>query len=892
MTGPKKGSMPRWLRLLGPILLLLLPREFRRRYGDDLLLAIDDWRRDRRARGWLPYPLLVVVLLIKTGLAERARPTVPVSGYQAPVITAGRRDVVDIFLQDLKFAWRKLWKQPAFSSLAVLTLAVGVGVNAAVFGILDAVVLQPLPYPEPENLIQMRRTEAADPGKLKSLSQLDVEDIARDAESLESLVGYQTTSVTWIAPDGSPEVVRAGALTSGLLEVFRLAPVEGRDLTSSDNLPTGPRVVVVSQRFADSHLDAAEPAVGSTLRLDGEAFEVVGVAPREFHFPRGAQLWTPLFNDTEGCGRGCRMLTGVGRIAAGHNPEAVAEELGVLSSRMEQSYPEDNLGTAFHARDLQTGLLGGVDRSLRLLMGSVFLVLLIAASNLAGLQMARTSSRRTEFSVRSALGAARGRICLLVLLETLLLGLGGGVIGFLLGVLAMRIVLWVAPSGMPSFEGVGLDSRVFLFSLVVALSSALLLALWPAWRLAARTIGSGVRATGDRTEIRARNWLLVVEVALCLGLLVGAGLLLRTYHGLLEADLGFDPQGLSSFMVALPDKGYDVPEKVISFADRLEAELGSIPGVVDVGSALGRPFSGNTIGTSFRFMDEPEPLPGASPSSRIRIVTHGYLDTLRIPLHSGRDLSPVDRQGAQPVLLVNEEFVRRFSPARDPIGREVEIDIGFGLEELPRTIVGIVGDTLTESITDGVEPELFIPQAQMAVPWLSVVLRTERESPWTEIAAAVQRVDPHLPLRNKETLVEAIDEARGPTRFYLVLMSGFSAIAVFLAAIGLYGVVSHMVTRRSREIAIRMALGAASGRVVRQVLAEGMKTVGFGIALGLVIAVLGTRLLESMLFGVEPLDPLVLAFGVLGLISVSLLALLVPAYRAGRVSATVALKEN
>ena len=893
---------PRWIRAFGPLLLRLLPKEFRRRYGEDLLLALDDLRRDSRrrespGRGWLPFPILALATLVKTGVAERAQPTVPAAlGRRTTRHPGQRTHAMDIFLQDLKFAWRRLFKRPAFAALAVLTLAVGVGANAAVFGVFDAVVLQPLPYPAAESLIQLRTSRTQDPAKLKSVSQPDIEDVARDARSLHSLVGFQTTSVTFLGESGSPEVIPTGSLTSGLLDVFGLAPVQGRDLASTDNVPNGRRVVVVSEDFVSSRMESGAavdgPVVGEILRLDGEAYEIVGVAPSGFDFPREALLWKPLYSDVEGCGRGCNLLTGVGRLAQGSSLETLARELEVIGARLEKAYPEDNLGKGFVARDLQKSLLGGADEGLKLLLGSVFLVLLIAASNLAGLQIARTHARRSELAVRSALGASRSRICSMLLWETLLLGLGGGALGYLLGLSATQVVLVTAPSSLPRVDGIGLDPRVFGFSLAAALLSSLLLAVWPAWRLAARSVGSARRTTGDRDQARTRNWLMVGEVALCFGLLVGAGLLLRTYSGLLRADLGFDPTDVSSFFVALPEEAYDAPEKVVSVTQRLEAELRTIPGVVSVGSGLGRPFSGNSIGTSFVLLDEPDPAPGAAPGTRIRIVSEDYLKTLRVPIVSGRDLAAQDRQGVQPVVLVNEEWVRRYSSGEDPVGRVIQLDVDFGFEEKPRTIVGVAGDTLTQSITDGPEPEVFIPQAQMASPWMSVVLRTERETPWREMAAAVARVDPHLPLRSKETLLAAIAEARGPARFYLILMSAFSAIAAFLAAIGLYGVVSQAVTQRRREIAIRLALGAGAARVVRQILSEGLRTVGVGIGAGLVLTALGTRLLDSLLFQVDALDPAVLVMGILGMLTVALLALLVPALRAGRVPAASALQED
>jgi putative ABC transport system permease protein len=419
--------------------------------------------------------------------------------------------------------------------------------------------------------------------------------------------------------------------------------------------------------------------------------------------------------------------------------------------------------------------------------------------------------------------------------------------------------------------------------------------LYPAWRLATSGAGAGAqRNTADRADVRLRGVLLVGQIALSLALLIGAGLLLKTYAGILSLDLGFDRENVVSFFVAVPDSRYDHPDKVVSLFDRLEEELRALPEIESVGGILGRPFSGNTIGTDFRLMDLPEPPEGEEPPTRARVVLPGYFETLRVPLQAGRLFTALDRQGAEQVALVNQAWVRQFGGGRDPIGRQILLGVDFGYGEQPRKIVGVVGDVRGESLTDAARVETYVPQAQMASVWMSMVMRTRRDGaePWTAIEAAVHRVDPQLPLLNKETVAAAVERAHGPSRFYFVLLACFATIALVLAAVGLYGIVSYLVAKRSRELAVRLALGADRGGIVRLVLAQGMRPVAIGAGIGLLGSLAATRALAALLYEVEPFDPVTYSVVTAVLVLVAFLALLGPARRAGRVAPALVLKEE
>ena len=872
-----------WLRLL----VGLLPRAFREEYGDDLLADLAEWRDDTRA----PRPLQrlsATWFLLRLAVVERIRPTVhrrtlPQPGQQTTMF--------DLIRQDLRYALRALAKRPTYTLIAVATLGLGVGANTAIFSIVDTVVLRPLDYAEPETLVRLRRQQIDRPGLLNSISQPDVIDLETSSRGIESLVGYQDSSMTW-TDTGSPLVIEAGLVTSGLLDVFRLAPVAGRDLRLEDNVPNGARVVVVSQDFVDQHLSGRTDLVGTTLQLDGEVFEIVGIAPRDFDFPAESQMWIPLYLDTEGCGRGCRMLTGVGRRDRDVSLDQLNRELSVIAQRMEADHPESNRGTGFVAQDLQRGLLGETREGLLILLGAVVLVLLISAANLAGLQIARSSDRQRELRVRNALGATRSRIWGLLLLDTTVLAFGGAVLGIVSGHFAIRAIVKLAPGSVPRLDQAQLDLRVLAYAFAVALCSALLFTLLPAWRAAGGSLG-GRANTLTRSEVRSRNLLLIGEIALSLVLLVGAGLLLRTYDRLLRVDLGFDPDNVYSFFLALPDEPYQKdPERAVAFTARVADELAALPGVESVGGALGRPFSGNSLGTSFRFLDEPEPEVGHEPGTRIRIALPGYFETLSVPLLEGRTLAVTDLRSTGGVAVVNRTFADTYGGGRSVIGRQIRLDIALGWnEEIDRTIVGVVDDVRAGSLTEDIEPAAFVPQAQMASPWMSVLVRGQKALNWADLEGVVHRIDPNLPLHGKETLHQAIERTLGPARFYLMLLASFAAIAVFLAAIGLYGVISTVVAQRTREFAVRQALGAGPGSVSALVVSQSALTVGVGLAIGLGTAWASSRLLGALLFGVPPHDPVTYATVVLVLSAVSVLAVSAPALRAARVSPVRALKE-
>ncbi|HVS62430.1 MAG TPA: ABC transporter permease [Thermoanaerobaculia bacterium] len=875
--------------LLGRALLRAYPRRYRDRFGDDLLATLEARTRETDAGAVrIAFLARCVLSLLRAAVAERVSPSLPTP---KPPSHRGKARAMDLSQQDFRYALRSLLRRPGFLVIALLTLAIGVGANTAIFSVVDAVLLRPLPYDDPDSLVQVERVRSDRPGWTGNMSQPDLEDLGEQSASLDQLEGYQDTSVA-LTGDGAPELVEAAAVTGGLLSVFRLAPALGRDLTREDNVPDGPRVVVVSHRFWLERLGGDAAVTDSSLEIGGESHQIVGVAPPGFDFPADTQLWIPLFNDVEGCGRGCHLLRAVGRLSRPEALGAAREEAALIAARLEEGNPESNANKSFVLERLHVRMVSDVREGLMLLLGAVALVLLIATANLANLLLARGSTRRTEISVRTALGASRLRLTSLLMIENGILALLGAGLGIVFAAFAVRGLVAIAPDGVPRLDEVALDARVLAFAIAVSILSTLLFGGLPAWRLAAGPARSRGSA-GDRTESRSRTLLLVGEVALSILLLVGAGLLLRSFLHVLDIDLGFDRRSVASFFLALPDR-YDTPEKAVDFYQRLETELAAIPGVERVGSVLGRPFGNGTIGTDVLFADEPEPPPGEEKSVRVRIATPGYFETLRIPLLEGRAIEERDRHGAEPIAVVNQAFVDRYSSGEQVRGRRATIGIDFGWEEPPRTIVGIVGDTRTDSLTGEPVPELFVPQAQMGSIWMNVNLRTgaDPDSLWPQIRDAVASIDPDLPVQSPETLEQAVRAEHGSARFYVTLLGAFSVIAIVLAAIGLYGVVSYLVSRRTREIAVRLAVGASREQVLGLVIRQGLQPVLAGVALGLLAAAAMARLTSALLYQVEPLDPMTFGIVPAVLLLVALAALWMPARRASRIAPANALLED
>jgi len=640
--------------------------------------------------------------------------------------------------------------------------------------------------------------------------------------------------------------------------------------------------------------------IGRTLRLNGEPRTVVGVMARRDRYPDFVDVWLPLVltEEEEYPGRDLVYLDVLARLAPGADLAAARSETRAIGGRLARQYPEANTNLALDLRPLQEVMVGDVRTPLLMLLAAVLFVLLIACANVANLLLVRASSREGEVAVRTALGAGRGRIVRQLLTESLVLALAGGAAGVALAVWATKALVTLAPRGTPRIAEVGIDGPVLLFALGVTLATGLLFGLAPALQASrpdlAATLKDGARGSRGRASFRARNALVVTEIALAVVLLAGAGLLLRSFARLQQVDLGFRTAGAVKFNLSPPEATYPGEAKLRLFMDRLLEEMRQVPGVTAAGATVwGLPLASGENVLSFSFVGQPPKPPGQEDSIRVAMVTPGFFRALGIPILGGRDLAAQDRGGSLPVVLINQAAVRRYFPRENPLGKRLAVAAGPGSDQGPFEIVGIVGDFKQSSLEEDVAPQVFFAYAQVPRAGLNVVLHTAGD-PATVVAAArarVREIDPDLPVYGVRSMDEILTASAAQPRFYMLLLGGFAAVALVLAAVGIYGVIAWSVRERTREIGIRMALGATRDRVLRMVVRQGLLLAGLGAGAGLAGALVATRWMQSLLYQVSAMDPAI-HLSVAGvLVAVAAVASWLPARRAAGMEPLAALRE-
>ena len=792
------------------------------------------------AAGFLARTLANVVF---SGVVERFRPSLD----HRPVSQGTRRGAVSTSLgllaKELRFAVRSLARSPGFSLMAVATLALGVGANTAIFSVVNGVLLRPLAYPEPERIVSVL-SEWRPETELSSMSYPDLVDLERESPSIEWISGWGDTSMT-LTELGEPVVLSVTRVTRGLLAIFGVAPVLGRDIRADEFGPNGPAVVVIGHGFWQARFAGRADVLGETLHLNGYAYEVVGVAPPGFDFPEAAALWIPRRLDPEDCARGCHSMRGVGRLAKGATLESASAEAERIAANLREAYPETNTNKAFRVESLRERIVGDVRGGLLLLLGAVGLVVVIACANVANLLLVRASTRTTEIAIRTAIGASRARLVGQSLVESGVLAVCGGASGLLLARLSLELLPRLA-TGMPRMESIVIDDSVLLFTLGTVVLVTLLFGLAPAFSLMRSSVRSGLGSLGageSGGKQRFRGVLLAGEVALSAVLLVGAGLLLRSFVALYTVDVGFETRDITRFNLVLPETRYDSLEKIRAFYRDLEERIAGIPGVESVGSIWGPPLgSGHATGTVL-VAGRPEPAPEDEQEVSVHAVSPGWLETMRVPLLKGRTLKPRDDLGPPEVALANEAFVRALFPDEDPIGKKFRVTVSLGYGSPAWTLVGVIGNLRSRAIDAEPVPEIYVPHGVYGPENLTVTVRGRpgASSALPAIRALLQEKDAEVPMYRVETVQEAVARHVAPTRFYLVLVGVFAALAAVLAAVGLYGVVAYSASRRTREIGLRVALGAERASILRMVVSEGVAPALAGLLIGLGAAYLGGR---------------------------------------------------
>lgn len=795
--------------------------------------------------------------------------------------------------RDLRYGFRQLFRAPGFTTVVLLTLTVGIGMNAAVFSVVNAVLLRPLPYREPERLVDFQ--EADESGRPSWVSPPNFLDYRADSQVFEQIAAYTPGDFALRTPNGAEQVSACDA-SYNLFATLGVAPVLGPGFTADDE-DTSSRIVVLSFEFWQQALGGDRAVLGAAIQLDGAPYVIKGVMPPGFRFPyvEPAEVWLPLRFDPEQRGaemRGSRYLYAVARLKPGISIDQARASARVIAQRIKAQAPRTlNVAGDVVIVGLRDRLVGDARPLLLLLAGAVALVLLIASLNLANLFLTRTLARQKELAIRLATGSGRSRLLRQLLTESVLLSFLGGVAGLLAGTWLARALASLTPADLPGIHDVGLDWRVLVFTTAVSLGTTLVFGLTPAVPALAIAPSQALKQGTGSTPAGRRNLLrsavVVGEVALSVVLLAGAGLLVRTFLQLRAVPPGFNPDNVLVAEVALPQATYQGDVQRRTFMQALLDRIASIPGVVSAGATSNLPLSGTNMIS--RFSSPDSLLPAQTPRTNLRSVSAGYFRTMGMRLVRGRLFEERDGVYAKPVAIINEAMVRRYWPGQDPLGKHVVSGFRASVQW---EIVGIIGDVKYIGLDREAIPEMFVPFTQLPMGWLRLSVRASREP--LQLSAAVRNVvrdlDPDLALQKVRTMDELVADSVAVRRFYMLSLGLFAGVAVLLAAAGIYGVVSHSVTQRTHEIGVRVALGAGARRVLAFVLAQTLCLASCGLALGLAGAFALTRLLSSLLFGVTARDPL--TFFVISLLLgvVALVASWLPARRAARLDPLKALR--
>ena len=801
---------------------------------------------------------------------------------------------MNTILKDIRFAGRSLLKHPGFTAIVVITLALGIAVNTAIFSVVNAVLLRPLNYPEPQRLFvvnELNPQQNVGPFELSYLNWLELQQ--RD-KSFEQIAGVTFNSYT-LSLNGSASRVSAMGVSSNLFPVLGAKASQGRTFLPEDDKVGANRVAVVSHSFWQRYFPN-QTLSGQGIKLDDQDFAVVGVMPGEFQFPDDKlEVWTPLGAVSDQKifrNRAVHFIFGLGRLKPGVTQSEAANELATIFAGMEQEHAGEDPGHTVSLMPLQERITGNLKPALFVLLGAVIFVLLIACANVANLQLARTASRGRELAIRVALGASRWRVVRQSLVESLLLSSIGGAFGLLLAIWIVSWLLQHLPEGFPRGSEIGINKTVLFFTFAVSLLTGIVFGLVPALQSAKTDVNETLKAGGKgsvSTGSRLRRTLVVAEVALSLMLFIGAGLLIKSFWQLTKVNPGFEPDHLLTLHVSLPEQKYPEDTRVISFYKQLPERLSSLPGVKSVSAVNRLPISGGephgllTIeGKTFG--------PGEAPGLTFRRILPNYFRTMGIPLLQGREFDDRDTGGKPDVVIINQRLAKQYWPNDDAVGKRIKVGPPEGASWM--TVVGVVGNVNHQGLD--AEPDLATYEPHGKRPWseMIVVVRTSVEP--SSLAGPVQA---DLRVAEKEILIEEVltmsrrmQNSVAPQRLNLVLLASFAFVALLLAAVGIYGVMAQTVAQRTQEIGIRMALGAQVKDVLALVLQNGMKLALIGVAIGLAGAFWLTRLMTKLLFGVTPTDVSTFAIVALVLLVIAFLACYIPARRASKVDPLVALR--
>jgi putative ABC transport system permease protein len=875
--------------------MLIFPRTFRARFGDEMLdfarARMDDARpRGRRASlaegARLLGDVAATLPAAWTMLRSERRRTL------APTLAPYPRDNMDILIQDVRFALRSLARRPGFTAVAALTLALGIGANTAIFSIVDAVLIRALPYDKPDQLAFMWGTQGAQKGQ--SVSYADYVDWRKRNHTFVEMGVLRGQSVNLTGGD-NPDRLVGSFVSASLFRALGTKMSQGRAFTDVETeIATKAPVAVVQYESWRSRFGADSALVGKRIVVNGTTFTVVGITAPNTPMPLGAPdiyLPIPYYPNANGLDRGVRGVAAAGRMKPGVTIEAAQRDLSAVAHQLEQEFPATNAASGADVLSVKDLTVGGIRDSLLIILGAVTLVLLIACANVANLQLARGASRARELSVRAALGAGRGRIAQQLLTESVVLSLVGGIAGLAVAAALKKLLVVLVGAQLPiSPEQIRLDMPVLFFALGISMATGLLFGLAPALQASRGDLAETLRSrTGGGVRSTTRNALVVVQLALSLALLASAGLLTRSLLALQRVDPGFEGDHLLTAQFRLPGSKYDTPAKIWTMFDQTVKELRAIPGVKAAALARSSPLSGNGESYPLTIEGKPPVKAGSEPQMIIDPTTTDYFKTMNIPILLGHDFAETDRAGTPGVMIVNKSFADATWPGESPIGKRIK----YGDDDW-RTIIAVVGDTKHYTLNEQQQFIGYIPYAQRPQIFTSVVVRTTGNplDYAKSVRNAIWSVDKDQPVWRFRAMDQDLDSAISGKKAMMWLTGSFALVALLVAAVGIYGVLSYTMSQRTQEVGIRIALGADARKVTRMVIGEGAKLVGLAVVAGLLTSAGAARLLRNQLFGVQPNDAITFIVVTAALSLVAILACYIPARRASRVDPMVALRSD
>jgi putative ABC transport system permease protein len=797
-----------------------------------------------------------------------------------------------ILLQDLKFALRTLAKSPGFTLVAILTLALGIGANSAIFSVVNAVLLRPLPFKNPARLVWSWGSCAL--CDRAAVSPADFLDYRAQNHSFDHYGAMAVgDSLFNLTGNDKPIQIKGAMATAGFFEALGIQPRYGRGFNDADEKTTDPEAVILSHHLWQNSFAGDPRVIGKSISLDGKSRTVVGVLSADIPVLSEADLWFPAPFLNKGMqSRRSHFLRPIGLLQPGVTISQAQSELDSIAAHLATQFPETNAGFGVKLEPLQNVLIGNVRPAFMVLIGAVALVLLIACANIASLLFARNTARQREIGIRTALGAGRGRLLRQLLTESLVLALAGAGVGIILADAGVELLQRLSPQSLPRLEEVNVNGTVLAFAFVTAIFTAILFGFGPALKASRRDLSHSLKeggASGDsRSKHRAHNALVVAEVALSVVVLIASGLLLNSFWRLMRVPLGFDPAHVLTTEMSLVSPRYDEEQKRESFFHSLQDRLQSAPGVISAGFVSELPLSGEANDTFFTVAEHPPANPNDNDDADVRIIDGDYFGAMRISLLAGRAFERPDSSESRKVVIVNEPFVRKFFPNENPIGKHLKLFEGKP-EFVVREIIGIVGGNKHFALQESLRPEMFTPGSFMR---MNVVVRSAGDPALltTVVREALRAIDPDEATSTFRTMDDVVSSSAAGDRFNTLLLGAFAAIALLLTAAGIFGVLSYLVTQRTREIGLRMALGAQPKEVLRVIVGHGMRFVLLGLCIGVAAALVVTRWMSSVLFDVKPTDPLTFAAVAVLLTAVAFLASYIPARRAMRVDPMVALR--